>query len=904
MPRLKVFISSAMRDDETAAERALAAEGVTEANCDPYLIELDTAKPAHVRDVYLRKVEECELFVLIVSRTLRPAVREEYDRAVATGKPILVFIRLGVEDRDQALTEFIERTLYTHVTPDDYVRPNDLQRAVKNALVAEMTERFKREGQDYLAKFELALYMEDVSTRLEEEQGKEHDPLPDYWTGTNATWEHILAHQDVRRDALMEEVWGHFYKSNLCVIRAESGQGKTSLMYRFACDNRDVFQVFEVRRLDEQGVRLTCLSAPDLSEDARKPLLLLMDDVTRRQYQGWEVLMEELRKRGDIFLLCTSREDEWTEDRIASFISDVEYVEPRLDWPTAEGILAALSERGLVRQGIDPNRAFKDSRGLLMEYVTYLTSGAHLQDLVAEQLARHREAATEETYNTMADILRVVSLFHAHGASCPTHVIEGVIGTSLSQMAAALRRLRPELLRESDSGWEMAHELRAIQTMELLHDRAGIPLADTLSAVLAVATVADMMDFLPVALDQRSDALEPAASQFFESLGCRSDPLDVQLRFLTRLPDDAVRRLWNSVAPQLQRISLLLEQQGDYSPLFDAVRACHRLGEDRNSPLASPGVAAELLAPLNMGQLMEWAQQEADPRVYGYMLDIATDVGELDRALRSSPWRHLPAEDVLDWTVAGVVDLVKGLTAYDRTVCREWLLTQDAKEILLHVVHNETWISEVMDLVEAVYAVAAPNAGDYLVDATLGEAATWFADAIGDEQDLEEAVNTYDALHDYSVQLAREVGHDIDIEDMRDQLSYLEDEEASEIASWRDETAEVGEREANLRDRVADMDDGALAAQLCEASPGERGALLAALSHESSSRKTGVLAQLEPHALAAGLNPVVDPQACEDVIAGATELDPEMGRAIATAAGVRNVDLLMRRSQSRRRKDA
>ena len=83
---IRVFVSSAMRELEY--EREAAEDALKKLRFDPWLFEFLPAMNASPSTPYLDAVRDCDVFVLILGQSLRPAVRREYEEAVRTLKSL------------------------------------------------------------------------------------------------------------------------------------------------------------------------------------------------------------------------------------------------------------------------------------------------------------------------------------------------------------------------------------------------------------------------------------------------------------------------------------------------------------------------------------------------------------------------------------------------------------------------------------------------------------------------------------------------------------------------------------------------------------------------------------------------------------------------------------------------
>ena len=150
MNRIKVFISSAM--NELSCERELAQEVIESLNFEPSLFEIFASQSNSPSQAYTEEVRDCDIFVMILWKSLRKAVLEEYQEAVKMCKPILIFRKLLSEDekREEELKKFIDElkgetannTIYRTVFAD-YRKVSEFKVVLKKSIVNEAAKFYK-----------------------------------------------------------------------------------------------------------------------------------------------------------------------------------------------------------------------------------------------------------------------------------------------------------------------------------------------------------------------------------------------------------------------------------------------------------------------------------------------------------------------------------------------------------------------------------------------------------------------------------------------------------------------------------------------------------------------------------------------------------------------------------------
>jgi hypothetical protein len=96
LEKIKVFISSVQnrKIENLEADRAEAVRAVQNYSpTAPWAFEYTPASDLPAEDYYLRGVQDCHLFLLLLGGQITEAVRKEYDEAVRLKKPVLAFVK-------------------------------------------------------------------------------------------------------------------------------------------------------------------------------------------------------------------------------------------------------------------------------------------------------------------------------------------------------------------------------------------------------------------------------------------------------------------------------------------------------------------------------------------------------------------------------------------------------------------------------------------------------------------------------------------------------------------------------------------------------------------------------------------------------------------------------------------
>ena len=144
-------------------DREIAEEVLTDMIFNPILFELFPAMNMSPSESYTEGVRDCDIFLLLLWKSLSSGVLEEYNEAVKRSKPILMFVKslAGNEKRTPELMTFLKKfdpnsreRPPRRVTYHKYRSVAELKTAVRESVAAEIT-KFYREPVYTMARNEM-----------------------------------------------------------------------------------------------------------------------------------------------------------------------------------------------------------------------------------------------------------------------------------------------------------------------------------------------------------------------------------------------------------------------------------------------------------------------------------------------------------------------------------------------------------------------------------------------------------------------------------------------------------------------------------------------------------------------------------------------------------------------------
>ena len=133
-----------------------------------------------------------------------------------------------------------------------------------------------------------------------------------FYYGISAKFEHILANLDVYRNDKLEAINEAFKTDNIVFVHGASGQGKSTLAYRYINDFTPNSTSYELKiSQDINEVYQTINSLDALSRGLDFPILLYIDIKPQDIY--WNEILKELYGRKNLRFLITIRQEDWNK---------------------------------------------------------------------------------------------------------------------------------------------------------------------------------------------------------------------------------------------------------------------------------------------------------------------------------------------------------------------------------------------------------------------------------------------------------------------------------------------------------------------------------------------------------------------------------------------------------------
>jgi len=301
-----------------------------------------------------------------------------------------------------------------------------------------------------------------------------------YFEGKKPTPHDIACQLPVRRLKLEQEINESIQQNRVTVIKASSGQGKTTLALQAACNLKNEYEIYQLLWCNDSrelgNIVQFFSSRVKLGE---KPLILI--DNLDSQLAEWNRLAQLLQEEVSYHykLLLTTREDDWySYGGNLSNVKSLNVVKLSLNEEEAQGIYEVLVKVQKIHPSISDWRKSWTKvakQKLLIEYMYLLTHGEMLSERIAHQIFQINNT---DTGKIKCEILRIVCFADICGIKLPVNkLIANLSETSSRDYGELLKSIENEFLIRVDMAEkyvEGLHPVRSQHIVEKLHEFVDI----------------------------------------------------------------------------------------------------------------------------------------------------------------------------------------------------------------------------------------------------------------------------------------------------------------------------------------------------------------------------------------------------------------------------------------------
>lgn len=206
----------------------------------------------------------------------------------------------------------------------------------------------------------------------------------EYYEGVDASPAHIRNGLDLIREKWLKKIEDSFENNNIVIIKGESGQGKSSLAYRYLLDNYIEDNIFIINHvIDEKQAEDIVMAINGLSSNKTDEIIVYIDIVPYDK--NWKWIIEQIYSRNyNIKVLLTIREEDYRRSNLEKYRFKDSIIELELDIEEAK----QLFEKYNFQKFLNFDEAWKrfGEKGPLMEFIYLLNENETLEEKLTTQI--------------------------------------------------------------------------------------------------------------------------------------------------------------------------------------------------------------------------------------------------------------------------------------------------------------------------------------------------------------------------------------------------------------------------------------------------------------------------------------------------------------------------------------
>lgn len=294
-----------------------------------------------------------------------------------------------------------------------------------------------------------------------------------YYEGKKPNVSDIVNGLPIKRESLEKQIIESIEENRVTVIKASSGQGKTTLAYQVAYNLSEIYTSYQITWCNDTKELLNILNyfrtRVKLGE---KPLIIL--DNLDVQLSQWNRLAQILQGENHQYkIIITTREDDWY--RYSGDLSNIKLlniIDLYLSSEEAYNIYNVLDKNNMLHESIknwEDSYRIIENRKLLIEYVYLLTHGEMLSQRIDSQIS---QLLKEDNGAIKGDILRKVCFADKCGVRISSEKLVEILKEEKVDIGSILESLENEYLIRIETNEiyiEGLHPVRSEHIVNKLH---------------------------------------------------------------------------------------------------------------------------------------------------------------------------------------------------------------------------------------------------------------------------------------------------------------------------------------------------------------------------------------------------------------------------------------------------
>jgi hypothetical protein len=318
----------------------------------------------------------------------------------------------------------------------------------------------------------------------------------EFYNGSNARYEHIQLGLDVYRDKFIKEIDELYKSDNTVVLHGASGQGKSSLAYRYVFESSPASLIYEINIQQDPIETVESIVAIQSIVKSLEVSTIYIINVTPNT-TSWLRIVQAFKQNKSIRFLVTIRNEDWYRASVSGIDFSFEKIELRLFKDEAEEIYEVLNKKIGGSKFLNFNELWiKLGEDVpLLELVYSIVQGDSLKNRLRQQI---QNIAVDENSNGgfggQIEFLRILSVIGAFDGHVDVKKIK-----MYPNIAFIIEKFEREYLLKRDGLNKLItglHPVRSKLLCELLFDNFIVNKSDYVLPSLQYIYDLDVLPFL------------------------------------------------------------------------------------------------------------------------------------------------------------------------------------------------------------------------------------------------------------------------------------------------------------------------------------------------------------------------------------------------------------------------
>ena len=275
----------------------------------------------------------------------------------------------------------------------------------------------------------------------------------EFYNGVSARLYHIQAGLDIIREQKLLQIKNVFMNSNVVILHGQSGQGKSTLAYRYINDYCPF--AYEIRNSNDGNISRILSTLSALAKDLPWKIVLYLDVIPSNT--EWVQIVKEFANYEKIQCIITIRQEDWNQKKneVITNNSTISEIEVTLIKEEAYKIYEAIKSDNRDSFPLPFEDVWKKEgkQGSLLEFIYFLNHGHSLKSRIAEQV--------EKITDKNRDLLAYIALGNHLGGHINKNSLSDLTNMSILEIERLVKNWNKEyFVISEDDEFSDIHPIR------------------------------------------------------------------------------------------------------------------------------------------------------------------------------------------------------------------------------------------------------------------------------------------------------------------------------------------------------------------------------------------------------------------------------------------------------------